>query len=475
MSCRRAYISKLEATGPHFAAALGLIARIRQHVSGHLPTRKDWIDDLDGFAESEGLSALDAEKLLSKYFPLTPGPRPTALKLGHDLAAGNLLLRFMEHWFDRKQALFQSPRAVAILDRLTFDGENIRARMWEAQEKDISADSMIQRIVGRLADTSASWAPGLRLFDWHSVRTGFVGYEPIDRSDVRGLYLVVREARDWTTSGPQTPATLVRDLLWVRASPGAPRARHRPDFEGVGRFFSTFNKTAYALARGVQAGDWCRYQGAPLRTEPNESLDIEIACPSLNRLDGGSPHFAMMTAHTKQVQSPGAWKTIIWRIDGDEWADIYEIEPELEMFCHHGGNLSDTKMRDLVTHLQNRGVIGEYQSPKGEAKAPALVFHEALIDYEHAPNTRAKLEKILRGAVEAGQAPVDALLSAWPSIAPNQIILPPIENARVTHADAQEALFSRGATGGDKIARALKSEVARGLVTMGARTTASGA
>jgi hypothetical protein len=454
--------------GPFFGILLGLIGRLRQAVTGVLPTRDDWIDDLQSFIDSQEDEddddpAPSAREILDLYFPLGSRGKPKKqLKVSVD-GKGNspILVAFITYWLTGVAPEFDNEIARDLLGRLDLgDGP---AEKLENIVKD--KQSFASGIVVGLQDFRPEWAPGLRLFDWPSVRSGFVTYTPISSSDVRGLYLIVREARGWGTYDEDSPATLVRDLLWVRAEPSDASLKPDPEFEGIGRYFSAFNSTVYRLATGAVAGDWHRFQGPPIKANPRGHLEMEIAAPALESVDALRPAFSLMSAHARGPESAGVWKALILRIDpsSEEWSDIDCIEPELEMFCKGDGALSDTDMVGLIQHLKERGVIGAFSEQDPGAAEATTFFHELLRTY-HPDDYRERLKDRVRALVDGADDPIAALVENWHLIEPAQIILPPSDDARIP-AEASEparlALFGRSVLGVDQVAKRVDEFAAR--------------
>lgn len=466
MDCKRSYFESLDAedgTRANWHAVLALLgasARIRQLVTGRRPTRQEWIADLDVFIVENMPILKAASEEMDKFFPLDSQRRPQLRS-----TKNAVFLKFAAHWLSDAPREFQCDRARALIAKLPKD---IEARLKRNTPGARAAKALATGILENLKDEPTPWADGMHLFGWPAIRSGFQAFEPVPKNDPRGLYMLVRESRDWSTATPSAPIKLVRDLFWIRSKPGHDHDSDHgatSEFKGVGRYYSAFNNVMYRLNHGVQAGDaWHRFSGPPVDAEPNEQRGLEIVCPSLQKVTGNRPAFALMIAHTKDGNVPGVWKAVILRIDRENagWEDIDDIEPDLEMFCD-SAEPKDTDVRALMEYLRSRGLIGEFLAKEEENIAEVHHTFRALLlgthHNDHIARLRAKVSSILEhpadGAEPSAQPdPVEALISNWAAIEPSQFILPSPDDIFV-HADqanwAIRRLFSRDSVSEDAV------------------------
>jgi len=459
---RRAYFDLLEerARSTHLFALLGASARIRQYVTGRLPSREDWAANLTAYVGEfcPSIRARAGEYYFENYFPTEiDGEFKEYRHVNH-----SFLVDFADYWLSEKPEEFQNDRARELLSKV-WRGAGIKEEFKKTAMGPKAARTFVMKVVGSLKDREAPWAPGLRLFDWPAIRSGFQAYETIDGIDERGAFLMVRASRDWSTSSDIAPECLVRDLVWIRSRPNHDNdaAQGEADvFKGAGRYYSQFNSHAYVLERGIRAGpEWNRYSGPPIDGQDRHQRRLEILCPALHTIIGDQAAFALMIAHTKDEETPGVWKALITRVNDSlpGWSDWSNVEPDLELFgSPTAGSDLDTNVPALMSYLRARGMIGE---PHAVQPASLLrEFRDLLVRYQR-PDHMARLRAVIADALKGDGDPLEAITAAWPTIEPSQILLPAGNRVFLESDDAlwaRNALFARSAIGQDTIAPLLQ-------------------
>lgn len=458
MGQRHPTVSGLKGRSPYLVGLLGLLARMCEWATALQPTRDDWEQEFSAFLKAQPQSELtrqiSAERVLSAIVAGQKRNTDHGVKLLEKFLEGAFRgeLKALDNTRGRQivekvlpQVLAQDRRT----DKQIADGVGvIDGIITHAHEDNLGAEALCLQFARGLSDFGVNeWAPGLRMFEWPSIATGFTAYPELDTRQSNGLFLIVRQARGWSTADTEGERMLVRDLLWLECSPDEPFETDEAEVFGV--YLSVFNSTLYQIQQYAAAGQWSRAQGPPINVSQTQHEELEVAAPDVSDLSR-NPSLAMMTAHARDDLAAGAWKALVARMEESDWEardNLRSIEADLKMFYRPGVRPSAAAVEKLLDHFKRRGIIGALRDQE------AVDLFLRLVRRVPEANVRAKLEAVF-DAAPPGQPPIETILAAWAEVEPAQMILPSASEAELTGDDAELArrlLFGQTVFGPDRV------------------------